>query len=380
MEEILFEITKDHLEKGMQGFPLGYCTSSYVDIRTGDLFYRGRSITECAQWAPERVLYLLHHGKEGLLDQVESFSSELKERGLCSQAVLRQLKNFPRHAPPMKLLCVGTLLLGMLEGVNSYREDALNVIAKLPHLVASLINHHAGWGETPLPDNSLGYIENFAYMLQAPGLDQEKFSKALTLFNILYYDYGGGGLSTFVGKAVASGLEDIYGSISSALSALSGSKHGKGLLNAALFVEMVVSECSNDFKESTVEEFLMGYFQKNGTLPGFETGSLRAEDMRTRLFCEFATQNFPSHPNVKSALHIRSLGPKIVKNALLNSDIIGGAVLVAAGFERYEYFPLLFAMSRLVGVCTQILYERLEANKGKGVPTMNPSYLYKQSE
>ena len=143
---------------------------------------------------------------------------------------------------------------------------------------------------------------------------------------------------------------------------------------------MVVSECSNDFKESTVEEFLTGYFQKNGTLPGFETGSLRAEDVRTRLFCEFATQNFPSHPNVKSALHIRSLGPKIVKNALLNSDMIGGAVLVAAGFERYEYFPLLFAMSRLVGVCTQILYERLEANKGKGVPTINPSYLYKQSE
>ena len=380
MEDVLFEITKDHLETGIQGFPLGYYTSSYVDFKTGDLFYRGRSILECAKWAPERVLYLLHYGKEGLLDEVASFSKELKEKGLCSQALLRQLKQLPRHAPPMKLLSAGTLLLGMLEGVNSYREDALNVIAKLPHLVVSLINYHAGWGETPLPDKSLGYIENIVYMLQAPGIDQENFLKALTLFNILYYDYSGGSLSTFVGKAVASGLEDLYGSISASLSALSGSKHGKGLLDSALFTEMLISELGKEFNESAAEEFLKSYLKKNGTLPGFEIGTLRAEDARSRLFYEYASMNFPSHPMVKASLLIRSLGSKIIKNGFLSPDAIGGAVLVAAGFERYEYFPLLFAMSRLVGVCTQILYERLEANKGRGVPTMNPYYLYKQSD
>lgn len=376
MEDVLFEMTKNHLESGMDGVPIGYCTSSYMNPEKGELFYRGRSVLECSKWAPERVLYLLHHGKEGSLEQVGSFGDALKERGHCSQALIRQIERFPRHGSPMKLFATAALFLGMLEGVCDYREDTLNLIAKLPHLVASLINYHAGWGETPLPDESLGYIENFAHMLQAPGIDQENFSKVLTLFNILYYDHGGGSLSTFVGKVVASGLEDLYGSISASLCSLSGKKHGKGLLDAAIFLEMILSELGENCKESELEEFLKSYLLKHDTLPGFERGALRAEDVRARLFYEYASKTFPSHPMVKVAELMRSQGPKVVKNGFFNPDGIASALLVATGFDRFEYFPLLFAMARLVGISTQIVYERIEAKEGKGVPIMRPFYLY----
>lgn len=63
-EEVLFEITKDKLETGMRGFPVGYCTTSYVDPQKG-LFYIDEPIPELAYWDPIQVIYLLYYGKEG---------------------------------------------------------------------------------------------------------------------------------------------------------------------------------------------------------------------------------------------------------------------------------------------------------------------------
>ena len=63
-EEILFKITKDQLETGMRGFPVGYCTTSTVDPQKG-LFYAGKPIPEVAAWRPENVIYLLMSGKAG---------------------------------------------------------------------------------------------------------------------------------------------------------------------------------------------------------------------------------------------------------------------------------------------------------------------------
>lgn len=163
------------------------------------------------------MIYLLYHGKEGSSKEIQEFSKLLHDRGHLSQAVIRHIQALPRQGHPMKLFCEALLILGMLESQEDYKEDCLNLIAKIPHLVATVINYHAGWGETPNPNPNLGYMENFSAMLKAPAIeDKEKFTDVLKLFNILHYDHGGGNLSTFVGKAVASGLEDMYGSIASA--------------------------------------------------------------------------------------------------------------------------------------------------------------------
>ena len=85
-------------------------------------------------------------------------------------------------------------------------------------------------GEHTKPSNpELGYMENFTQMLNVPNADLEQLIRAFKLFNILHYDHGGGNLSAFVGKAVASGLEDMYGSIAAAMCALAGPRHGKAI-------------------------------------------------------------------------------------------------------------------------------------------------------
>ena len=48
MSEVLFEITKDNLETGLRGYPVGYCTTSTVDPLKGYFMwtscFRNRSL------------------------------------------------------------------------------------------------------------------------------------------------------------------------------------------------------------------------------------------------------------------------------------------------------------------------------------------------
>lgn len=211
MAEPLFQITEENLETGMRGYPVGYCTTSSVDPIKG-LFYVGRPVSELDVWNPEKVIYLLYYGKEGSTEELKRFSSELQARSRCSEEIFKYLSLFPKEGHPMQLLCHALSLCGIFEGKGDYREDGLNLVAKMPILSAHLISEHAGWGKPNPSRPELGYMENFAQMLNVPRGNPEELKHVFKLFNILHYDHGGGNLSTFVGKAVASGLQDMYGS------------------------------------------------------------------------------------------------------------------------------------------------------------------------
>ena len=101
----------------------------------------------------------------------------------------------------------------MFEATGDYREDCINLIAKMPHLAACVINHHADWGVTPEPQSKIGYMENFAHMLKVPKANKKELIPAFKLFKILDYHQREGNLLQVVGKAVASGLADMYGRI-----------------------------------------------------------------------------------------------------------------------------------------------------------------------
>ena len=381
-EDILFEITKDNLETGMRGYPVGFCPTSFVDPQKG-LFYRGEPISEMADKSPEEVIFLLVNGHEPNDIELAEFSKGLKERASCSQAALKHIQMLPRQGHPMKLFSAALLIVGMLEGRGDYKEDALNLIAKLPHLAATVINYHAGWGETPSCDPELGYMENFTQMLQVPNVDKDKLSEVMRLFNLLHFDHGGGNLSTFVGKAVASGLEDLFGSLCSAMCALAGPRHGKANQDCLVFVKEVLDTVGENASADDVEKLIRERLEKKQLVFGFGHAVLRAEDARATIFYEYAKKHFPDHPLVKIALHLREAGPKVLKenpkisNPYPNVDAMSGTLLTAAGFSYPEYYTVLFGLSRCVGIATQIVYERTQARDGKGTPIVRPKYIYK---
>ena len=103
---------------------------------------------------------------------------------------------------------------------------------------------------------SLGYMENFAAMVNVPQKESARLKTAFSLFNILHYDHGGGNLSTFVGKAVASGLEDLYGSMTAAMCALAGPRHGKANQDCLEFLREILSQVGEDATADEMQKLI----------------------------------------------------------------------------------------------------------------------------
>lgn len=382
MSEILFQITKDNLETGLRGYPVGYCTTSTVDPQKG-LFYMGRSIVEVASWRPEEVIYLLHFGKKGSSAEVAHFFADLNHRARLSAETIAAIEQLPRKGHPMKLFTAAVLILAMMEKPGNWQADCLNLIAKLPHLAAVVINHHAGWGKTPNPQPENGYMENFTYMLQVPAKNSTRLNDVFRLFNILHFDHGGGNLSTFVAKAVASGLEDMYGSIASALCALAGPRHGKANQDCLEFVQEVLNAVGEQATAKNVEMHIRERLEKQQLVFGFGHAVLRIEDPRATVMYDYLQKQATDHPLVKIAMLLRTEGTKVLKenpkisDPYPNVDAISGTMLAASGFNYPQYFTVLFGLSRSVGIARQIVYERTEARSGKGTPIVRPKYIYK---
>jgi citrate synthase len=385
MQEVIFEVTKDHLETGMRGIPVGYCTTSSVDPMKG-LYYGGRPLSEMADWDPVRVIYLLKNGQEGTDSEVQEFYGEIKKRSKCSEKTLEHIKSLPRDAHPMKLFSCALLICGALEGTGNYSEDCMNIVGKLPEIEATVIHHHAGWGECNPSNPDLGYIENFSQMLNVPNSNKEDLTKVFRIFNVLHYDHGGGNLSAFVGKAVASGLEDLFGSLSAAMCGLAGPRHGKANQDCLEFVKEVRSELGDTTSAENVEALIRNRLDNKQLVFGFGHAVLRVEDPRATVLYKAANEMRPDDPLVKIAGLLRTEGVKVLKenpkisNPYPNVDAISGTLLAAVGFDYPEYFTLMFGLSRCVGIAFQIVYEREEARGGKGTPIIRPKFFYKEKK
>jgi citrate synthase len=254
-DNVLFEITKDSLETGLRGFPVGYCTTSFVDPMRG-LSYVEMPIRDLAYKSPIEVIYLLYYGEMGSREQIAHFEKDLQKRSRCHEKTLAAIASMPREGAPMDCFAAALLLAGMIDATGDYREDCLNVIAKLPELAAHVINTHAGWGQTPQSKPELGYIENFVHMLNMPNPKTQELIGAMRLFNVIHYDHDGGNLSTFVGKAVASGLEPMYGSLAASMTALAGPRHGRANQDSLEFVQTVLDELGPGASASDVEQLI----------------------------------------------------------------------------------------------------------------------------
>ncbi len=185
-------------------------------------------------------------------------------------------------------------------------------------------------------------MENFVHMLGAPDLNKETFTRVMRVFDVLHMDHGGGNLSTFVGKAVASGLEDMYGSMCAAMCALAGPRHGRANQDCLEFVQMVLDELGPDATDSEVQKYIRDRLARNELIFGFGHAVLRVEDPRATIFYQMADELFPNNPLVKMSLKLRTNGTKVLKenpkvaDPHPNVDAVSGSLLSAAGFQYPE--------------------------------------------
>ncbi len=373
--EVLFSITRAHVDTGLRGFPVGTCRTSTVDPMKG-VHYVGYPVSAVYDVDPEAAAYLLFYKELPTADQLAAFRADLAARRGIQPSVITALRALPKEGHPMEWLMTGLLCLGMTSKTGDWKEDALNLVARAPELLAAIFRLRSGWGD-PIPcDPSLGLMEDFVRMLDAPGVDRARMTAVMRNFYVLHLDHGGGNLSTFVGKAVASGHADVYASMTGAMAALYGPLHGRANQDCLEFVRKVGTS-----DEARVEQFLRDALANNEKIFGFGHAVLRAEDTRASIQYLLGEKVCPDDPLFRTAVTLRKVGPKVlgeiekIQNPFPNVDAVSGTLLNAVGFTDSNFYTTLFGLSRMTGIAAQIVDERTVARGGKGVPIYRPKYL-----
>jgi citrate synthase len=376
-KKVLFEILEEHLDTGLRGFPVGTVRTSAVDPVEG-VHYVGYPVADLAYLDPEAVIYLLFNKELPNPDQLAAFKADLASRAKVSPKVLDMLKALPKEGHPMEWLITGLSFLGMTSKTGDYREDGLNMIAQSSELIANIFRIRSGWGD-PIPSRpELGLVENMVHMLGAPGVDTARLTKLLRIYYVLHMDHGGGNLSTFTGKAIASGLADQYSSMAGSMAGLYGPLHGRANQECLEFIQKVGTT-----DPDAVEAFVRNEVATGGKIYGFGHAVLRAEDPRAKVQYALGEELCPNDPWFRTSVVLRERAVKVLKenpkiqNPYPNVDAVSGALTNACGLTDPEYYTVLFGFSRIAGIAAQIIDERLVARNGKGVPIYRCKYIAK---
>ena len=380
-DEPMFTVHKSHLNTGLRGVPVGTCRTSFMTPTEG-VHYCGYPIAELAHHSPEDIVYLLFNKELPTPAQSTQFKADLAGRGHVPETVAAVFHTLPKDGHPMDWLSVGIHTLGMLDTTGDWKEDALNLIARMPRMMGLLFRIRDGRGENiPEDDLNASMVQRFVRTLAFEDVDHALMEQILATYLVLHMDHGGGNLSTFTGKAIASGHATVYSSIAGAMNALSGPLHGRANQSCLEFVLRIGTSDPDE-----VEAFVRGELAAKRPVFGFGHAVLRAEDPRATVQFELGEKLCPDDENFKIIRTLREVAPRVlsenkkISNPNANVDIASGALLHHVGFKDPTYYTTFFGWARVAGIGAQIIDERTVLRGGKGTPIYRPKYIAEEQQ
>jgi len=215
----------------LSGVAAGNTALCSVGKSGNDLHYRGYDIMDLAEGAQfEEVAYLLIHGALPTKAQLISYKAKLKGlRGLPA-ALKNVLQQIPASAHPMDVLRTATSVLGTIHpekedhNVAGAREIADKLLASFSSALLYWyhFSHNGKEIEVETDDDTIG--GHFLHLLhgkKAPA----SWEKAMQISLNLYAEHEFNA-STFTSRVIAGTGSDIYSSVTGAIGALRGPKHG----------------------------------------------------------------------------------------------------------------------------------------------------------
>ena len=200
--------------------------------RTGnDLSYRGYDILDIAdQCEFEEVAYLLVHGKLPNKAELAGYKQKLKALRGLPQVVKSVLEALPASAHPMDVMRSGVSTLGctLPEKDDHNIAGARDIADRLMASFGSMLlywyhfSHNGKRIDVETDDDSIG--GHFLHLLHGEK-PSELWVKAMHTSLILYAEHEFNA-STFTSRVIAGTGSDMYSSITGAIGALRGPKHG----------------------------------------------------------------------------------------------------------------------------------------------------------
>lgn len=409
--KVIGEVTIDQCIGGARGVKCMLWETSNLDPLEG-IRFRGLTIPECQAVLPtysgvkgdgepllESIFWLLLTGEVPTKEQVDTLTADLHARSTLPPHVIPLLNSLPKDMHPMAQFSIGLqacqtdshFAKGYAAGIpkNDYYkyalEDILDVAARMPEIAATIYRnvYHDG---VVKKDTSLDYSGNFARML---GYDSQGFDELMRLYLVIHTDHEGGNASAHTTRLVGSTLSDPYTAYVAGLNALAGPLHGLANQEVLKWIQALSAKFESEGKEvnaETITEFAWETLNAKKVIPGYGHAVLRKTDPRYTCQREFALKHLPDDPLFKVVDTIYQVMPGVLtehgktKNPYPNVDSHSGVLLWHYGFTQYQYYTVLFGVSRGIGALSQLYWDRALGLPLERPKSVTPEWLWSQVE
>jgi citrate synthase len=379
------EVTLSQIYSGMRGMTGLVTETSLLDPQEG-IRFRGYSIPEiqqklpkapgCSEPLPEGLFYLMLLGELPNELDVHELTANWQRRSHVPNYVFDAIEALPVSSHPMTQFVVAIMALQTesqfakkyAEGLNkkdyweAVFDDSMNLIARLPRVAAYIYRRKYKKGDHIQPNGLLDWAGNFAHML---GYKNDTFHELMRLYMTIHADHEGGNVSAHTTHLVGSALSDPYLSFAAGMNGLAGPLHGLANQEVIKWILEMREELNT---ELPTQEQIVAYVKKTlsegKVVPGYGHAVLRKTDPRFTAQMEFGKKHLADDSLVRTVWNIYEAVPPVlqslgkIKNPWPNVDAHSGALLVHFGLVEYEFYTVLFGVSRSLGVLASLCWDR----------------------
>jgi citrate synthase len=370
---------------GMRGVKGMVCDTSVVEPDQG-LIVRGKPIMKIKDKLPEEIFWLLITGDFPSADELRELQKELKANGEVPAYVWKVLKAMPKTSHPMAMLDTAILTMEnesafrreYTKGVHkseywtSTLEDAMRILGTIHTIAAGIYRIKYFKGDLIEPSKKLDMGADYAHML---GLKPHKGETAemMRLYLTLHCDHEGGNVSAFSCHTVGSALSDPFYAVSAGLNGLAGPLHGLANQECLGWILDTIKKFGGAPTEKQLEDYAWETLNGGKVIPGYGHAVLRVTDPRFTAFNEFGKKYLKNDPVFQTVDRVFNVVPQVLlkagkaKDPWPNVDAGSGALLFHYGLTQFEYYTVLFSVSRAMGMLSQQVL-----NRALGTPITRP--------
>jgi citrate synthase len=384
-ETVISQVTVSQALGGMRGVKGLVCDTSVVEPDTG-LVIRNIPIMKLTERLPEEIFWLLLLGELPTADELAGFQKQLKASGEVPDYVWKVIKALPKTAHPMAMLDTAILSMenesifrhrydaGMHK--NEYWEatldDAMRIMGTIHTVAAGIYRIRYKKGDLIEPSRKLDWAADYAKMLGLPPKKGET-AEMMRLYMVLHSDHEGGNVSAFTCHTVGSALSDPYYAVSAGLNGLAGPLHGLANQECLKWVLDTVKKFDGAPSEKQLYDYAWETLKGGHVIPGYGHAVLRITDPRFDAFREFGMKHMANDDVFKTVCRVFDVVPKVLqeqgkaKDPWPNVDAASGSLLYYYGLREFEYYTVLFSVSRAMGMLSQLVL-----NRATGAPLTRP--------
>jgi citrate synthase len=256
-------------------------------------------------------------------------------------------------------------------------DDAMKIIATIHTIAAGVYRIRYKKGDLIEPSNKLDWGADYARML---GLKTNKGQtyEMMRLYLTLHTDHEGGNVSANTCHTVGSALSDPYYAVSAGLNGLAGPLHGLANQECLGWVLDTMKKFDGAPTEQQIRDYAWETLNSGKVIPGYGHAVLRVTDPRFSAFNEFGRKYLANDPVFQTVDRVFRVVPEVLKeqgkaaNPWPNVDAGSGALLYHYGLTEFDYYTVLFSVSRALGITSQAVVARaygLPITRPKSVPT-----------